>query len=805
MSRASGPDAPFPQAPSRVPRQPGARNPDMRDTKAVFATASLILAILAPAAPIQLEITLNGSPVGESRYEMQAGGAFSSHTTLAIGSVHIDSKLDGHIVADRLTDYVGTANTPAGKVEMNLADGKLHIVANGKTVDVPWKDTTGILAGNLHPQFMTYAIRAADRNLAATPAVKTTTVDAYVLDAGTVAPVQITLLPSRSVTVGGAKRTAKRYRILFGSTTVEYDLDEARQVVAMDVPAQKLRMLEAGWEKLFTDPLAAFPELSQPTFETTTETGVKVKMRDGVELVCDVVRPKDDAKHPAILVRTPYGRGTETINGQFYASRGYVYVTQDCRGREASDGVWDPFVNEGPDGYDTIAWVAAQPWCDGKVGMIGASYAGYVQWAAAVLRPPALKCIVPQVSPPDAMRNIPYDYGIFALYPDLWWAKIVAGKSTDFSTLKSALPNPKGILTLPLTKVDDAVLGKDLPFFDKWLQRPRLKDWAGFDYPYYLQNVKIPALHISGTWDGDEIGTHLNWQGMRSLGRKNQWIIFGPWVHAFNTTRKLGDVDYGPTAIIELDSVYLRWFDTWLKGKTVQQEKQPHVRLFVTGANKWVTLPDWPAPTSPARTLYFAKGALNRSPGKVNSISYTYDPRKDTDVASLEHAGDEAQATTKISAKDLAQPGRILFKSAPMKKATAIFTPMEVTLRFKSSAVDTDFFVQPVDIDAKGTSRVIGSAGKIRASYLNGMNGGLKLHPGAAYAAKITTWDFAHEFAKGHRLGIIVHSSGFPMYARNLGTSDPIATATRMVPQRNTIFMGGPNGSRVTFYVLWER
>src|SRR5262249_40501250 len=158
-----------------------------------------------------------------------------------------------------------------------------------------------------------------------------------------------------------------------------------------------------GWDGLYVDPLAKYPELSQPTFGTKTETGVAMKTRNGVTLVCDVVRPNDALKHPAILVRTPYGRSSETLSGAFWASRGYVYVTQDCRGREDSGGNWDPFVNEGPDGADTIGWIAKQSWSDGKVGMIGGSYAGYVQWAAAVEEPPALRCIVPQVSPPDAM------------------------------------------------------------------------------------------------------------------------------------------------------------------------------------------------------------------------------------------------------------------------------------------------------------------------------------------------------------------------------------------------------------------
>ena len=119
-------------------------------------------------------------------------------------------------------------------------------------------------------------------------------------------------------------------------------------------------MIADGWNDLFVDPLAKYPELSQPKFKTKVEVGLGMKTRDGVTLVCDVIRPDDSAKHPAILERTPYGRGLVAANGAFWASRGYVFVAQDCRGRNDSDGVWDPFVNEGRDGADTIAWIAKQ-------------------------------------------------------------------------------------------------------------------------------------------------------------------------------------------------------------------------------------------------------------------------------------------------------------------------------------------------------------------------------------------------------------------------------------------------------------
>jgi len=434
--------------------------------------------------------------------------------------------------------------------------------------------------------------------------------------------------------------------------------------------------------------------------------------------------------------------------------------------------------------------------------MIGGSYSGYVQWASAVLNPPALKCIVPQVSPPDAMRNLPYDHGIFYLYGNLWWAQIVAGRRTDFSGLRSALPHPMKLDTLPLSKLDEAVLGDHLEFYDKWLSRPTIEDWKGMDFTYHLADVHIPALDISGIWDGDEIGTHINWTTMHSLGRDNQWIVFGPWVHAFNTNHSFADVEYGPDAIIDLDSVFLRWFDTWLKGKDVGEAKQPHVRLFVTGANKWVDYADWPDSTMQPRTLYLIKDGLANSSGADESREYTYDPAKDT-VPQVFAKMDPSEATTKVS--QLTVKGGIVLQSPVLEKDTAIASPFNVKLFFMTSALDTDFFVDVVDVDPKGVMRILGQAGKIKASYLSGMDAVHPLTPGKEYEANVTPWDFAHEFKKGHRIGLIVTSSMFPQYARNLGTAEPIKDATRIIVQKNTILMGKDHPSSFSFEVLWEK
>jgi putative CocE/NonD family hydrolase len=750
-----------------------------------------------------MSVEFSGAKAGTSVFTVQPDGAFSSETEFMIGTLKLKSSMSGQMTAGRVTSYRVDQQQPGGATGVIEWDGsKIKVTQGGKTQEMEQKYAGTLYFGNLHPMLNKNLLQAADWANKTPQKLK-----AFLLDGGAV--IDLTVQPKGEKRVSAG--SAKLYDLSIGMVTPEYATDQEGNVVAMDVPSQKLRFVAEGWESLYADPLAAYPELSQPTFEVAVDKGVTMKTRDGVSLACDVIRPSAAGKYPVILVRTPYGRASSGIEGPFYAKRGYVYVAQDCRGRGDSGGAWDPFVNESKDGYDTVAWVAKQPWSNGKVGMIGGSYGGLVQWAAAVEHPSALKCLVPQVSPPDAMRNIPYDFGTFFLYGNLWWGKIVRGKDADMSGLMSSLPHPEKLNTLPLSKVDDAVLGYNVPFFDKWLEREGMVYWKGFDWSNRIGSVTIPALHISGWWDGDLIGTQTNWASLRAAGRKNQWLVYGPWTHSFNSSSKLGDVDYGSSAILELDSLYLRWFDTWLKGKNVGFNKIPKVRAFVTGANKWVNLEDWPSKTSKPKSLYLyaaqpangnaSKGELGDRPQSSAPSKFTHDPHyAEIPKEILNVDPTSASTVLKLGKRDQSV---LIYKTAPLPKATAIAGPIQVSLRFQTSARDTDFYALLLDIDEKGEMRQFGKMGKIRAAFLGGLDKPRPITPNKTFKADILLWDTAHELKKGHRLGLLITSEMFPVYARNLGTGEPIKNATRMMIQKNTIFHDAKNPSVLTFRVLW--
>ena len=206
-------------------------------------------------------------------------------------------------------------------------------------------------------------------------------------------------------------------------------VDGEGKVCLFDVPAYKTTFVREGYESLRQTP-ETDPLLSRPIHSVNVTNNVGIPMRDGLKLATDIHFPEGGGEFPVILIRTPYKKELEELQARYYARRGYIVAVQDVRGRFSSPGVWEPFVNEGHDGYDAIEWLARQSWSTGKVGMVGGSYLGGVQWWAAAEQPPHLVTIVPIVTPPDPFYNAPYEYGVFFLAWAIWWLDVVENNAT---------------------------------------------------------------------------------------------------------------------------------------------------------------------------------------------------------------------------------------------------------------------------------------------------------------------------------------------------------------------------------------
>ena len=213
--------------------------------------------------------------------------------------------------------------------------------------------------------------------------------------------------------------------------------------------------------------------------EIRHQFGIKMPMRDGTVLSADMWMPDVPGQYPAILVRTPYVKTWEFLRcpefGQYFAGRGYIFIVQDVRGRGDSEGEFDFFFPDGKDGYDSVEWVAAQPWSNGKVGMMGVSYLGTVQWLAAREKPPHLVCIAPTAAAGRWFEELPYHGGAFFLAFMLDWANLTSGRIRQRDNSLSVDWN-KVFRHRPLITMDDA-LGRDMRLFNEWLKHPTMDDY----------------------------------------------------------------------------------------------------------------------------------------------------------------------------------------------------------------------------------------------------------------------------------------------------------------------------------------
>jgi putative CocE/NonD family hydrolase len=303
----------------------------------------------------------------------------------------------------------------------------------------------------------------------------------------------------------------------------------------------------------------------------------------------------------------------------YFAQRGYVFVLQDCRGKNESEGVFYPWINEAADGYDTQEWCALQPWSNGNLGTIGESYQAKLQWLAAALQNKHLKTMVSIVPDPDPFLNFPYWNGALFLYAAVWSFVLVNGRRNQ---LLPPYPDLEKMLRhLPLMELEK-VFGRKSAWWRDWLEHARYDEyWKRISCQDKYHRVRVPVLHITGWYDLDGLGSHLNFMGMRRegatrLARENQKLIVGPWPHTVNTSKKIAGINFGGDAIIDLNAKILRWFDHWLKGVDTGITREPPVEIFVMGKNAWRSEREWPLKRAiPTKYFFHSDGAANGDSG----------------------------------------------------------------------------------------------------------------------------------------------------------------------------------------------
>lgn len=551
--------------------------------------------------------------------------------------------------------------------------------------------------------------------------------------------------------------------------------------------------------------------ISQPDYKIRMDLGVMIPMRDGVKLSSDFYFPEAKGKFPAILIRTPYNNSTSRYDryGKFYASRGYVVVIQDCRGRFDSEGEWYPFVGEGPDGFDAIEWIAKQPWSNGKVGMTGVSYVGYVQWMTALEQPPHLTCIFSYGSPSNIYGDTWFSYGILYLMDAITWAFFMDGQTNqnlgvnDWLNLKDHLP----LMSL------DEFLGRKIDFWKDWLSHPNYDDyWTKQGLKGRYDKMNVPSVTVTGWYDDGQHGSLENYYGLMREGadyeKKNAKLVIGywrhggPYPHTNNPYTKLGAVDFGEDALLDLETYELRWFDYWLKGFENNIMNEPKVKLFILGENKWRDEQEWPLPDTKftkfylhsqgkANTLY-GDGHLDmKAPGEEPPDKYIYDP--DDPVPSI-RGGTGARGG--ISSDPIDQRINekrmdvLCYTSEILEDDVEITGPIKIILYASSSAKDTDFCGKLVNVYPSGAAYNVcyAASGLISARFRESLEKPSLIEPGKVYRYEIELRPTGFVFKKDHRIRVEISSSDFPIFNRNLNTGKNAYATTEMVKAQQTIY-----------------
>ena len=547
-------------------------------------------------------------------------------------------------------------------------------------------------------------------------------------------------------------------------------------------------------------------------FDVVLEFDVKQEMRDGIRLSSNIFRPAGTGeKFPVIVTRSPYQTAAGfqkrlSDEAKFYAKRGYVYVLQDCRGKNDSEGEFHPFFDDPTDGFDTLKWCVKQGWSNGSIGTIGASYRAWNQWGTAALNPPGLKAIVSTVALPDPVLNVPFQNGALILWMSEWLAGVEGKKNTDLSIYDSL----KNYEHLPLATTDRE-FGWASKVWKNWIDHPSADEyWKRSFYQDKFDRIDVPALHISGWYDDDVIGTHINYTGMKQKGGKFQKLIIGPWPHGVNSSRQLGPIDFGDTAILDLDEIKLAWFDYWLKGIDNGIVDEPSVDVFVMGKNQWKKSNAWPLPGTVYKKYFlysngrantsFGDGLLSLEQSKSDEIDrFSYDPLNpcpnvfDSSITPGEGPFDQRPMELRDDV--------LVYSTPPLTSEIEVSGPVQVTLYASSSATDTDFWAQLTDVFPNGFSMHL-TEGIIRGRYHRSLETPELLQPSKIYEFKIDLWIISNLFLRGHRIRLDVSSSSFPKYDRNPNTGHEFGKDTETIIANQQVYHSPEHPSHVVLPVI---
>ncbi len=553
--------------------------------------------------------------------------------------------------------------------------------------------------------------------------------------------------------------------------------------------------------------------------------------RDGVVLRADVVRPDISTKVPAIVARTPYEKTNTLLTHRYLppllaAQRGFAFVVQDIRGRYASEGEWD-FVHlleaNVDDGYDTIEWVASQPWCDGNVGMEGGSYVGVTQLSAAIAEPPSLRAIAPSLLGVSESRSMSHSLPLESmtvgwmagLAVDLLTKKMATGEASvaDLDKVMEAIRRPAvESATLPLERL----LTLETPGMPTFAQVEELVGATTTFGDRGIAAIKVPALWTSGWYDnagGGERFTEMRHDAETERARSESRLILGAWTHNYfeSFVGELGLGGFGSSDGGLVPESHLTYYSRHLRGEDVDI---PVVRYFVVGPNVWKEADDWPIPGTESQRWYMhsrgaansarGDGALTRDePGASEPADrFDYDPHDPVPSWGFRvmYTGGSTVSgpyeQTRVERRD----DVLVYTSAPLTDALEIAGNVELHLWVTSSARDTDFVGKLCTVAPDETSVNLAD-GFLRARLRDGWRTPKLLEPGEEVELVLELGPIGYRFEPGYRIRVQLTSSAFPHLVRNMNTGNPIGADARGTVAHQTVLHDAAHPSFVVLPV----
>lgn len=537
------------------------------------------------------------------------------------------------------------------------------------------------------------------------------------------------------------------------------------------------------------------------------EQNVAVEVRDGIQLATDLYFPRGPRERlPAILIRTPYGKQNRSpSDARWFAGHGYVVAVQDVRGKSPSGGRFEPLANDSEDGYDTITWLAGQPWSNGRVGTYGCSYLGENQILLAGMRHPSHRAMIAQAAG-GAVGSAGGRYRYFGIFEG-GAVRLDGGVSwfmnagvRDWDGSGGAWTYSDMLSYLPVGKILSAAGGEtdweeylSHPFSDPW--------WEEAGYITDADSFDVPALHVNSWFDyGVSESAYLfNLMQRNSTGEtpaRNQYLIVSPTKHcgserATQHTR-VNDLDLGDARLGLMD-LYVRWFDRWLTGIDNGVTEMPKVQIYVMGSNRWRGENEWPLARTRFTPFYLNSGGsageavdggglVPEVPNGGLPDRYRYDP--DDPVPSSELA----RITGENAPNEVAKRTDVLTYTTPvLEEGIEVTGPIRAVLYVSSSARDTDFVARLLDVRPGGEALAV-QRGILRSRFRTGFDREVFMEPGAVYRVEIDLKCSSYFFAAGHRIRLEVSSSYFPYYDRNLNDGLPNFTGTTPVVADNAVY-----------------